>query len=828
MSAPESEPQPPPMSAPASESAPVSEPEPPPASVVAEPVSASQAPRAAAAPPDDGSPSPTTDRVALGRSVQERAALRRRLRARGAPLERPSAPAERAGPKPEVETTREEAHVATSDFPVADAHATDSAEHVDDAAPDAIDPAPSGDRVHGPPASRPARRFLGAMSARSEAAPGTKPSRRIALTLAVAAVALTVVLTLMPLYLLSLARAHASQCFEGIVASGNGDPIGCLPPRYQLAPAQRLPWFQHDARQLAADTRYRAALLAYGKATAIHPDPAARKQAAQILLDASTSVDADTGVSPLYELWGAFTEVAELGVGSNDRVLRAHAFDSARAVAALDALRTLAVGFDASEHFALNLRRGALSCLMGDADDGARALAAAEQGYRQASKSGEGFELARLALLACNRPSHAGGNAERIQPRLYPAMVAMEAARGNADALDRVRSLLEDRERHLIGEHRLRLAAYAIADAKPVAAQALAWLAPRRGPAAKLDVDELRTPWTMFDVTTPTGGVLVHPSITEQAAAHLEGVLQGLSDGPLPCVGDECPVDVALTMPVPILREATRMMWLDSAAERARRGDRDGSLTALGHADALTPDRRKHQGAAVRLAVGDARGALDACDTALASVGGSGRARSRILLDKALALAHLGKTPAAYRAAEDAFTAALATDESSEDDASVTKELLLQDRLTAAWMWGAMSLAADEGGKVITLLQGSAIDDLALLSVWLGHARRPEAERLKERWNLSMRDPPMAVLPAAMFIVGRIVPADADTEVWLDRVFHDVHRRQPMLSMLARAEAARWRGDASAERVWRQRAESIHALTTDYPTAVLAQLAELR
>jgi len=59
-------------------------------------------------------------------------------------------------------------------------------------------------------------------------------------------------------------------------------------------------------------------------------------------------------------------------------------------------------------------------------------------------------------------------------------------------------------------------------------------------------------------------------------------------------------------------------------------------------------------------------------------------------------------------------------------------------------------------------------------------------------------------------------------------VFHEEHRAQPVRTMLARAEAARWRDEPAAEQLWLDRATRIRALVKDYPTALLAYTAELR
>ena len=79
-----------------------------------------------------------------------------------------------------------------------------------------------------------------------------------------------------------------------------------------------------------------------------------------------------------------------------------------------------------------------------------------------------------------------------------------------------------------------------------------------------------------------------------------------------------------------------------------------------------------------------------------------------------------------------------------------------------------------------------------------------------------------------MHIVARSVPADADVSVWLDRIFDDEHRKHPLRTMLARAEAARWRGDEDAEKRWRMRARKVFELLSNSRRTLLASLAGLR
>jgi hypothetical protein len=162
----------------------------------------------------------------------------------------------------------------------------------------------------------------------------------------------------------------------------------------------------------------------------------------------------------------------------------------------------------------------------------------------------------------------------------------------------------------------------------------------------------------------------------------------------------------------------------------------------------------------------------------------------------------------------------------SEDGHSTT--LLKEDRLAAAWLWAALSLKLGRGIDVHKLLADIADPQLNVLVSWLEMTVSPEEKRVPLRWNMTLRSPPASVIPAVMFAVSQAVPADSDVEVWLDRIFHREHRSHPVRSMLARAEAARWRGDPGSERLWLERAARVRGLYDDYASTLLAHIAELR
>jgi hypothetical protein len=652
-----------------------------------------------------------------------------------------------------------------------------------------------------------------------------RPRRRW-VHIAFAAVVCVAAVTLVPTFLLSRAELRAEGCFADIIKRGDGDPQGCLPQPYELALARRLPWLARDAVRVSTTTGQRAAVIAYDLATCIKPSATARKEAFAAVVASQTGALGDLDAS-LTELDGAFAELIELGLESDDKELRAAAFGAARATAALEPLERLSGASDASEPARLNLRRGALLCLVGERALGVRALGHANEAHRATSDHGDDYGLASLALLACGQGADTAVDARNVRPEYRPALAALDASFGTIEALDRLRALFDGVDKQLIGEHRLRLLPSVVGDTLPPLVEALALIAPSRGPAARLDLDALRTPWTLLDAGDLAATVLVDPPAAARAALTFEELARLAGTTPLQCVGPECPVAVALSMPQPLFTEAARMLWLEAATEFLRRGGNDAALEAARRALALTPPRRRHQSAALFLAAGDPKAALATLEPQ-AEGGDPGADDQTVMhINAALAFMHQGKLRAAYREAELGYAAAAAALDAPSDDEPVPIVMRRRDEQlkAAAWLWAALALPSDKGREVAPLLKDAGSGPAA---EWLELALLDEPTRKSRRWGLALRDIPSMVVPAAMYLAAGAVPADAEVEVWLDRVFSREHERLPLRSMLARAEAARWRGDRGAERLWAERATRVRKLIVDYRSALLAQLVELR
>ena len=637
--------------------------------------------------------------------------------------------------------------------------------------------------------------------------------------------------SLLPLYLMSRAETQTKACFERFRKDGAGDPVKCLPVSSELDWAQKVPWFEADVVLLREQLSLRAAQLGYDKATAITPNASQRSLAASHLLKVGFGIASrETKESLLGRLYGGFADVAQYAMASDDKAVRAFGWRSARAIAAIETLRELSLKSDGSEHFALNLRRGALLCLLGNVDEGVLNLLFADAGYNKQHHQRSGLGEARLGLVACGKPAGLNGeiDARAVLDRYQPALTTLEASKGTVEGLDRVRDFLDDSENKIGGVHRLRLGMFVIREMRPSPVEALTLLAPQGSPAAKLDLPVLRTPWTLLDVGASTGAVLVDTAAAHASAAYLERMIAKMEPGALYCLGEECPVAPALNMPRRILKEAARMIWLEAATEHARRGHRDAALGAVARATALTPAERHYQSAPIHLAVGDAKGALERLERSSRSLVRPAM-RAGLLINKALALAHLGRFELAFKSAAKAYANAVRAESAARAAGEVTSgDALVEDKIGAAWIWAAAAAKLDKTKDVVQALKKSPTNELGDVAEWLRIVGLPEDERRPERLvslNLRKGTP---TLPAMMYVLSRAVPPTVDVEVWLDRVFHDEHRSQAVRSMLARAEAARWRGDAPAEKKWKLAADKLLKRMGSYSAALLGHLVEIR
>jgi hypothetical protein len=204
--------------------------------------------------------------------------------------------------------------------------------------------------------------------------------------------------------------------------------------------------------------------------------------------------------------------------------------------------------------------------------------------------------------------------------------------------------------------------------------------------------------------------------------------------------------------------------------------------------------------------------------------------RVPILINHALAHAQAGDFEAAFDSATRATVAAHEAKGglSAMADPTYSATQLDADSAAANWLWAALAARTKNAADALKVLGDTPDAANKTLVEWLELSVLPEEKRRPMRWNVELAEPVTLVLPAVMYLVSQAVPQDMDVDVWLDRIFHDVHRTDPVMAMLARVEAARWRGDLGSAEMWAKRAARMRSLYDDYRSTLLAHIADLR
>jgi hypothetical protein len=112
------------------------------------------------------------------------------------------------------------------------------------------------------------------------------------------------------------------------------------------------------------------------------------------------------------------------------------------------------------------------------------------------------------------------------------------------------------------------------------------------------------------------------------------------------------------------------------------------------------------------------------------------------------------------------------------------------------------------------------------LARWSAARAAPPDQRRAHRYAALRRrgDAPPA-LAAYMVVAGELLgEREGDAELWLDAFLAmDARRFSYRHYLFARAEAARWRGDAASASLWRRRYEALQALAAHPARAEVAR-----
>ena len=579
-------------------------------------------------------------------------------------------------------------------------------------------------------------------------------------------------------------RAH--KCFDEIDQTGKGDPSAC---KQSLWLARILPWTSRDAKETAEWMDTRADNLGLQLATIRDLDRAARDRIAEKL--------ARTGHIAPAEDAGAFSVVVahgrELGVkeaGAANMAARA-ALHLGDVAAVSELARFVSRDPDSSSHQDFARTRVKLACMLGDAATTKQALAELVEQTEAENQKHESphlaqFEAERDALLAdlCDpqAPAPSGEDADRAQWfQLIAGRSIARPARGGYGL-----------ESEVIWLDSL----YASGDKDPADYKwevSAGELLDRHGYGGI-------TPWSiLFDDHEPAS-----PARDDDTAK----LVLGFADAAKP--------DAAHTY-----RLQAYVLSLHAAAGWARRADMPHAKASVAVAVAAAHHKDLKQ-----LAPMLGRGLVPYLhlagdiDGALAE------------LDAASALDHTAKIDVIEQ------TLLLMSANRLEDAWKAIQPLPVEgddsNHRNAAWLRAALALRLhrDYGTRVPYFSQStisSAVGFYYPLAIAkpdkqvMMRLQPDESEhRITTRYPWFSGD---GVLPAAYFVAGAGA-GKGDVEVWLDAVSTDVGgRNSPLVIAMARAEAARWRGDAAAAKQWDDRVAALRTLSKDDRSAYLLSIA---
>jgi len=638
--------------------------------------------------------------------------------------------------------------------------------------------------------------------------------------------ALVAILVWLPGWLVESAGEAAADCL--IEHDLEGEPVGddCGQGLW-LWPAAAFVWEREAAIEKMHEIEARAFARDVERAASAQPNRAERDAMAAAIL-ARDAWEPGKRVQNVFRM-GAFEVLADSELAS----VGPEGFLAARATADIERANVLAVDSKAPELIHFDVRRGAWLCLYGDATKGREILVRALAEREAPSEIKADLAAAAFACSAGQVDDDVG------------AYLSYERRRGIA-ILDP--SWQADRRRTIArgwmketdsksGVYRLMPVALMLQYGELSLHEALALLPPAAGEGVIAsailfpDVEALFTRWSPLgaaevpmSVEALTGAAdrLVEMVAAAKANPMMRDAAVG-SGGPVESArgkleeGSDEALDVAAwttrANPEATMLRAAWAMRLQAAMELARRNAHEEVLALLKRADEVAPARFTWLSAGLRHAAGDAKGAVAQLD---AFASGDEYAElppaDRAMLGLELALARAtvgGGDAAALDVAREVFELV------SEED--------LESQLAAGeprWLFAALALrAGSEPPKALDAAWASAVSD--------EHARSVFRSATTSYWAGGLA----TVAVAEPYALGHTTGEGGDVEVWLNRLMHRAFeldaRTGLRASMWARAEAAAWREDAEAEKLWRERVTRLEAKIVDGRTVVLAHHAGL-
>ncbi len=627
---------------------------------------------------------------------------------------------------------------------------------------------------------------------------------------------------------------------------------------YWFVTPSRVPWTRTPASYRAEELSARIAVEEYLDAAIGHPDKTALGRAGEALDRADRTMKTGSTRIELNEL-GPAMNAPSLGfyadlvddratlVAKADFVLDWKARRHVVATAfedATDARRNAIVqsyaGMDPRDED-LRTSVGAALCLVGDAKLGMDFLTLVQdnRAIQRHEAMARDFGDTRAGIVACAEKARAAPASKPDNPE------AGQLDRPEARAVLRLRTLmaradakpgeLRDASLGVVGlllegtrppGARIALVASLLAAGHLLEPGELATLIAPKWDEAPL-VGSLASP---FDWLEERRGVVPAPGAAtfRKAAARAKEIAGAPSAGPLPAGA---------------LAELEAALWIEAARSHAQVGDADALLEALDHAENAFPDAigRRIVRATALYAAGAAERALAELGTINAGAAPDLRKRAAVL--RAELEASLGRRADAAKSAIVADTIdpkdvpdraeldlrarwtrlALARDQPIDGSAERIAVTELERGLT----WPSASLEGQSANVVGAAPE--ALPSLAhTLSLWTSALAASPADRLAIRYAVLERGgaAPRARVAYLDAAAGLLPKGGGDVEIWLDAFFATDARSLPMRTVAwTRAEAARWRGDATAAKIWDERARRLGRIAaTDPELAALVGL----
>ena len=578
--------------------------------------------------------------------------------------------------------------------------------------------------------------------------------------------------------------ARAETCFADIEETGQGDPSVC---EQSLAVARALPWTSHDAKTELEGEDRRASQIALRLAVVRDLDRGARDRLAERLAQSGHAGD----VLAVGAHAALVAHARELS--ARDAVFAVFAMGAAAALGNVAALRDIAKlapqdGGSVGVDFAHD--RAKLACLFGDAAAFKQAISQLEQaierpddglspGLSQDHRKFAREEAARLRDLCDPQPAAPDGE-DAYRAAWLQLVAGHSPAKPTRGGFGIDADIIWRDSLHAMGD----------VDPKDYAGEV------RAGDLFDDNLRGDRTPWSiLFDEDEAPA-----PDRDDDTAK----LVVAFADAAKP--------EVAHTY-----RLQGYALSLHAAAGWARRGDLvrakasvAAATAAAHHSDLAQVEHRLRLGLVPYLhLVGDLDGALAELDAATAQ-----DPHARVGVEPALLFVALNRL-------DDAWTAI----------AGASTERAGDFRHNVRWLRAALALRTHRPyGAEIPALPVANVEDPVEYYYPLAIAapdKQPQLRLFPDGHGRQLGSGHLmlankAVLPAVLYVAGAGA-GGGDIEVWLDMLMArgDFDSSNPVVNAMARAEAARWRGDTAAAKQWDDRVAALRTLVKDDRSAYL-------